>query len=67
MILNGIDIEREKKYRVIQHLILRLMKTADAALAEVEVLAVGDNVGWSTVARGEAFERGTNYWCGIYV
>ena len=54
-----IDIEREKKYRVIQHLIIEIdEKTIDAALAEVEVLAVGDNVSLGTVARGGDFLEG---------
>ncbi|MEE3232961.1 MAG: discoidin domain-containing protein [Candidatus Latescibacterota bacterium] len=54
-----IDIEHEKLYRVIQYLIIEIdEKSTDAALAEIEVLAVGDNVSLGTAGRGGGFLEG---------
>ena len=55
----GIDRERENRYQVIQYIIIEVdEKSAGAALAEVEVLAVGDNVSLGTAARGGGFLQG---------
>lgn len=55
----GIDRERENRYQVIQYLIIEVDEQSPAAaLAEVEVLAVGDNVSLGTAARGGGFLEG---------
>ncbi len=54
-----IDREREHRYQVIQYIIVEAdQQQADAALAEIEVLAVGDNVSLGTAGRGGSFLEG---------
>ena len=55
----AIERERERRYQVIQYLIVEADEQhADAALAEIEVLAVGDNVSLGTAERGGSFLEG---------
>ena len=58
-----IDRERERRYQVIQYIIVEADEQhPDAALAEIEVLAVGDNVSLGTAERGGSFlEGGSHY------
>ena len=54
-----IDRERERRYQVIQYIIVEADEQhPDAALAEIEVLAVGDNVSLGTAERGGSFLEG---------
>ena len=54
-----IDRERERRYQVIQYIIVEADEQhPDAALAEIEVLAVGDNVSLGTAKRGGSFLEG---------
>ena len=54
-----LDLEREKRFQVIQYIIIEIDEhSPDAALAEVEVLAVGDNVSLGTAGRGGSFLEG---------
>lgn len=49
----GLDWNYESRYRVIQYISIEVdEKSEDAALAEVEVLAVGDNIALGTLKRG---------------
>ncbi len=49
----------ESGYRVVQYIIIEVdEKSEDASLAEVEVLAVGDNVSLGTALRGGSFLQG---------
>ena len=55
----GLDLKRENRYQVIQYIIIEIdEQSLDAALAEVEVLAVGDNVSLGTAGRGGGFLEG---------
>ena len=55
----GLDHRRESQYQVIQYIIIEVdEQSPDAALAEVEVLAVGDNVSLGTAGRGGRFLEG---------
>ena len=57
----GMDVDRayESRFRVVQYIIIEVdEKSEDAALAEVEVLAVGDNVSLGTAERGAFLEGG---------
>ena len=55
----GLDHRRESQYQVIQYIIIEVdEQSPDAALAEVEVLAVGDNVSLGTAGRGGSFLEG---------
>ncbi len=54
-----LDIERENRYQAIQYIIIEIdEQSPDAALAEIEVLAVGDNVSLGTAERGGGFLEG---------
>ena len=54
-----IDRERERRYQVIQYIIVEADEQhLGAALAEIEVLAVGDNVSLGTAERGGSFLEG---------
>ena len=54
------DTQVDDRFRVVHHvLIVADDKNADAALAEVEVIAVGDNVSLGTIKRG-SFVNGGN-------
>ena len=54
-----LDLDRENRYQVIQYIIIEVdEQSPDAALAEVEVLAVGDNVSLGTAGRGGGFLEG---------
>ena len=54
-----LDLEREKRFQVVQYIIIEIDEhSPDAALAEVEVLAVGDNVSLGTAERGGSFLEG---------
>ena len=54
-----IDLEAENKHRTIQFIrIVADEKTPDGAIAEVEVIAAGDNVSLGTLARGGTFDNG---------
>jgi hypothetical protein len=54
-----VDRERENRYQVIQYIIIEAdEQSPGAALAEVEVLAVGDNVSLGTAGRGGSFLEG---------
>ncbi|MDE2740675.1 MAG: hypothetical protein OXI58_03750 [Gemmatimonadota bacterium] len=54
-----IERERERRYQVIQYIIVEADEQhPDAALAEIEVLAVGDNVSLGTAERGGSFLEG---------
>ena len=54
-----IDRERERRYQVIQYIIVEADEQHPAAaLAEIEVLAVGDNVSLGTAERGGSFLEG---------
>jgi hypothetical protein len=56
----AVDRQRESHYRVVQRLRVEAEeKTPQAALAEIEVLAVGDNLSIGTLARGH-FVNGIN-------
>ena len=49
-----LDLSYENRYQVIQYISIEVdEKTEDAALAEVEVLAVGDNIALGTLQRGQ--------------
>ena len=55
----GLDRGRESRYRVVQYIIIEVdEKSAGAALAEVEVWAIGDNVALGTAGRGGGFLEG---------
>ncbi len=55
----SLDLERVRGYRVIQYIIVEADEQhSDAALAEIEVLAVGDNVSLGTAERGGSFLEG---------
>ena len=48
-----LDLEREKRFQVIQYIIIEIDEhSPGVALAEVEVLAVGDNVSWGSFLEG---------------
>ena len=54
-----LDLEREKRFQVIQYIIIEIDEhSPGVALAEVEVLAVGDNVSLGTAGRGGSFLEG---------
>ena len=54
-----IERERERRYQVIQYIIVEADEQhPEAALAEIEVLAVGDNVSLGTAERGGSFLEG---------
>ena len=54
-----LDLEREKRFQVIQYIIVEIDEhSPGVALAEVEVLAVGDNVSLGTAGRGGSFLEG---------
>ena len=54
-----VDEEREGRYRMIQFIRIGAdEKTSDAALAEVEVTALGDNIGLGTLERGGSVSSG---------
>ena len=54
-----LDLQRENRFQVIQYIIIEIdEKSPDAALAEIEVLAVGDNVSLGTAERGGGFLEG---------
>ena len=54
-----LDLEREKRFRVIQYIIIEIDEhSPGVGLAEVEVLAVGDNVSLGTAERGGSFLEG---------
>lgn len=49
----GLDLERERRYQVVQYLSIEVEeKHPGAALGEVEVIGVGDNVSLGTARRG---------------
>ncbi|MBI2504594.1 MAG: hypothetical protein HYW07_15350 [Candidatus Latescibacteria bacterium] len=53
-----LDLDRERRFQVVQYISIEAEeKSAGAALAEVEVLSVGDNVSFGTAGRG-AFVNG---------
>ena len=55
----ALDFEREKRFQVIQYIIIEIDEhSPGVALAEVEVLAVGDNVSLGTAGRGGSFLEG---------
>ena len=55
----ALDLEREKRFQVIQYIIIEIDEhTPGVGLAEVEVLAVGDNVSLGTASRGGGFLEG---------
>ena len=55
----GLDLEREKRFQVIQYIIIEIDEhSPGVGLAEVEVLAVGDNVSLGTAGRGGSFLEG---------
>ena len=54
-----LDLEREKRFQVIQYIIIEIDEhSPGVGLAEVEVLAVGDNVSLGTAGRGGSFLEG---------
>ena len=54
-----VDLNRERSYRAVQFVRVDAgEKTPDAALAEIEVIAVGDNVGLGTLERNSSFDNG---------
>lgn len=55
----GVDEEREGRYRVVQFIRITADESSpEAALAEIEVVGVGDNVSIGTLARGGSFANG---------
>ena len=55
----ALDLEREKRFQVIQYIIIEIDEhSPGVGLAEVEVLAVGDNVSLGTAGRGGSFLEG---------
>ncbi len=55
----SVDLEAENRFRAIQFLRIKAdEKNPDAALAEIEVLAQGDNLSLGTLARGGSFKNG---------
>lgn len=55
----GFDLAREQRFQVIQYIIIEIdEQRPDVGLAEVEVLAVGDNVSLGTAERGGSFLEG---------
>ncbi len=55
----ALDLVHERRYQVIQYIIVEADEQhPDAALAEIEVLAVGDNVSLGTAERGGSFLEG---------
>lgn len=56
-----VDLERERRFRAVQYISIEVdEQTPGAALAEIEVIAVGDNVSLGTLERGE-FINGLTY------
>lgn len=54
-----VDMGREAAYRMVQFIRIRVEdQSADAALAEIEVIGVGDNISLGTLARGGTFTNG---------
>ena len=54
----ALDLEREQRFQVIQYIIIEIDEhSLGVGLAEVEVLAVGDNVSLGTAGRGGSFSR----------
>lgn len=54
-----VDLDRERGYRAVQFVRIDAgEKNPDAALAEIEVIAVGDNVGLGTLERNSSFDNG---------
>ncbi|MCY4603678.1 MAG: hypothetical protein OXE49_05540 [Gemmatimonadetes bacterium] len=54
-----LDLEREKRFQVVQYIIIEIDEhSLGVGLAEVEVLAVGDNVSLGTAGRGGSFLEG---------
>ncbi len=54
-----LDLEREKRFQVVQYIIIEIDEhSPGVGLAEVEVLAVGDNVSLGTAGRGGSFLEG---------
>ena len=54
-----VDLIREGRYLLIQYIRIAVNeKSEDAALAEVEVIGVGDNIGLDIMKRGGKFENG---------
>ncbi len=54
-----LDLEWENRFQVIQYIIIEIdEQSPDAALGEIEVLAVGDNVSLGTAERGGGFLEG---------
>ena len=55
----ALDLEREKRFQVVQYIIIEIDEhSPGVGLAEVEVLAVGDNVSLGTAGRGGGFLEG---------
>ncbi|MBI2506165.1 MAG: gliding motility-associated C-terminal domain-containing protein [Candidatus Latescibacteria bacterium] len=55
----GLDPEDESGFRVVQYIRFGAdAKSEDAALAEIEVVAVGDNIGLGALERGGTFSAG---------
>ena len=55
----ALNLEREQRFQVIQYIIIEIDEhTPGVGLAEVEVLAVGDNVSLGTAGRGGSFLEG---------
>ena len=54
-----VDLDRERSYRAVQYVRVDAgEKNPDAALAEIEVIAVGDNLGLGTLERNSSFDNG---------
>ena len=55
----ALDLEREQRFQVVQYIIIEIDEhSPGVGLAEVEVLAVGDNVSLGTAGRGGSFLEG---------